>query len=336
MSSNVAKAIQIVEYDDRYLDRTVAFLRTWSPDHPELASPELLHWQRACRFLALFKGEIVGHIAQIRQTYAGRLSTVELGWAATLVLDTSNPLVQVFAGTALLDRLTGDPEAKFAAVGIVPEIEETHKRRGYIIRRDAVKMYARFFHPAKALKYLRKPAWLSPGLWAANVVRPPHRRAKVGEVKRIESFQREWDDGWDRLLGDVYKLYGVRTAEFLNHKLRQPQKTYACCVHTGSLGGVDGYIVYREAVSRVKNLRLLKVCDLVGTIPARQALLTRALHAAREGDVDGIVALSSQHDTQLFERCGMWVNRKYPVVLPPDMTSDIHLTFFDSDLDDLW
>ncbi|HUU46551.1 MAG TPA: hypothetical protein VM118_12540 [Acidobacteriota bacterium] len=330
--------VQIVPYEPRYRDDTLAFLAKWNPEHPELGDGALFEWQQGRRWLALFQGRITGHIAQIPHTLKAGGGTVELGWAATLVLDTSNPLIQTFAGTALLDEVTRKSALTFGAVGIVPEIAATHRKRGYVVYDDAVAMYARFFRPAPALKYYNKPAVLSFPVRLVNVLFPTRRRAgDQNEIQRIDRFDPVWDATWDRLLAERNDVYTERTAAFLNHKITQPHKEYVCCIHTGEKGrSPAGYIIFRRAAHRTRDLRLLKVVDLVGTDSARTALLAQAVIAARRAGVDGIVGLNAVGDRRIFSRCGLWLRRPFPVVLTGGYGGRMQVTFFDSDLDNLW
>ncbi|TET95306.1 MAG: hypothetical protein E3J26_02995 [Candidatus Zixiibacteriota bacterium] len=336
MASKTGEAVKLIPYEDQYLEETLALFKRFSPDHPELADRELFDWQKCQRYLALFKGKVVGHMAQIPQTFKSRGTPVEIGWAATLVLDTSNLLVQTFAGTALLDQLTSHSTLKFAAVGIVPEIEQTHRRRGYNVRRDSVRMYARFINTARALDYLNKSSIWSLPLKIVNLCRRPKAPTDGGEIKSIDRFEPEWDEIWDRLLSEQYEVYPERSADFLNYKISQPHKSYISCIHVNDKGAVDGYIVYRQATHKTKELSLIKICDLVGTKAAQIALLSRAMDYTFESRADGIVGLSSFHDKDTFRKCGLWISRVYPVVLPPEIEGRIHITFFESDLDDLW
>ncbi len=336
MVNRTVEGVKLISYEEQHLGETLALFKRFSPDHPELAEGTLFMWQKCQRYLALFKGKVVGHMAQIPQTFKSRGTPIEIGWGATLVLDTSNLLIQTFAGTALLDKLTSHPTLKFAAVGIVPEIEQTHRRRGFNVRRDSVKMYARFINTTRALGYLNKPLVWSLPLKIANLCRPPKVPADKGEVKSIDRFESAWDEIWDGLLSDQYEVYPERSADFLNYKISQPHKRYSCCIHLSDKGATDGYIVYRQATHKTKKLSLVKICDLVGTKTAKTALLARAMEYTFESRADGIVSLSSFRDKDTFRRCGLWVSRVYPVVLPPEIEGKIHITFFESDLDDLW
>src|SRR2546422_3714840 len=81
--------VAIIPFDAKYLVETLAMMRTWSPDHPELGERSLYDWQRCSRYLALAGGKVVGHIGQIEHEfrYANGRSPVKLGWGITLVLD---------------------------------------------------------------------------------------------------------------------------------------------------------------------------------------------------------------------------------------------------------
>lgn len=334
--SRAAKAIEIVPFSQSYREATLSFFREHSPDHPELASGDLIDWQRSERFLALFKQKIVGHIARIPQEFRRGSEALQLGWAATLVLDTSLPLVQTFAGTALLDQVTSDSRYRFAAVGIVPEIEQTHRRRGFVVNRGGVKMYARFLRPAAMLRYLGKSTAYAIPLQLANAVRRVSSTTVGGTIEEAAAFGPSWDVAWERFLSSRNWLRGIRSAEYLNYKLRQPGKSYHIAIHRSAGGEPDGYAIFRIAENRIKNLRLAKLVDLVGDDRARSALLSYVISWAMSADVDGVVALDSSLDRRLYNGAGLWVSRAFPVVIPPDLDGDLRVSFLDSDLDDLW
>jgi len=328
--------IKIIEFEDRYLDETLIFLSRWNPEHPELGDKDRFLWQQCRRYLAIFQERIVGHIAVFSQDARSDGQPLRMGWAATLVVDTSNPVIQVFAGTALLDKVTTQSALNFGAVGIVPEIEDSHRRRGYVVRRDATSLYSRFFNPGPALRYLGKPRYWSVPIHVVNMIYRPSRVITNGRIEKVEDFHPAWDHIWEQLLAAQYGFYGVRTAAYLNHKISQPGKDYSCFVYTWPDGSREGYLVCRAAAHPLRNLRLLKICDLVGTLRAKQSLLSHANRLALEQGVDGLVALGSTRDANLLKKSGLWVSKKYPVVLPPGLPRDLYVSFFDSDLDDLW
>ncbi|MFQ5454287.1 MAG: hypothetical protein ACE5D6_08890, partial [Candidatus Zixiibacteriota bacterium] len=275
-------SVKIVEFQETYLNQLVEFFKQNSEDHPELYDIEIIHWQRCRRYLALFNNEIVGHIAQIPHTIKCGNKSINFGWAATLILDTSNPMVQVFAGTALLNHLTKQKEIKFAAVGVVPEIENTHKRRGFNINYNATSMFARFFHPAKALSFLNKPEIFSLPIKLVNVVFRISDSYKKTDIQKISEFDSEWDQKWDYYLSHQYLMYGERKAEFLNYKIKQPKKKYFAYIAKDNDGKINGYTIFRVAINKVKDIMLLKVCDLVGSLSARKALLGYATNYSQE------------------------------------------------------
>ncbi len=329
-------AVEIIPFESSYLNQTLDFLRANTPDHPELGDKGLFEWQQCSRYLALFKGEIVGHIAQMPHKFYRNNEAVEVGWGITLVLDMSNFMVKTFAGTALLDKIIKNPVFTYAAVGIVPEIEQTYVRRGYPIRRDCLKMYARFFEPGKALKYLKKPGVYSIAVRTINIFYPARKAHDDSGIVTIDQFKAEWDNRWNELLAGRYEFYGERTAQFLNYKLAQPHKTYIAMIYKNTDGSVDGYIVYRLSVHNTRDMRLVRICDLVGTDAARNVLLDRAVAFGKKSDAYGIVALSSAEDSTLFKKHGLWLARDYPIVVAPGVKERPQVTLFDSDLDDLW
>jgi hypothetical protein len=159
-----------------------------------------------------------------------------------------------------------------------------------------------------------------------------------GTIEAITRFQPEWDSTWDRLLRARYELYGKRDADYLNYKLDQPGRTYHAFLHRDSAGAIDGYVVYRRAKHRTRDLDVVKVCDFVAEPAAARDLLAEAMRFAvhEASGTYGIVGLSAALDAAHFRSTGMWVARAYPVVLAAGVTGDVRVDFFDSDLDDLW
>ena len=333
-------AVKIFPFDPRYLDETLAMMRRWSPDHPELGERSLYDWQHCVRYLALSDGKVVGHIAQVAHEfrYADGRAPVQLGWGITLVLDTSDDTTRKLAGRGLLKACEEAPGLKYAAVGVVPTIEPAYLRRGHQIRRDSCNYYARFFRPAKALKYWNRSPALGPLVTIANLLRPVRTDVRYGSLEPVERFLPEWDAVWDGLMKSQYELYGKRDAEFLNYKLSQPNRTYFTFLHRDAAGAVDGYIVYRRARHRVKDMDLVKVCDFVGAPAAKADLLAGAMRFALQDGrgAYGIVGLSAGSDAPAFRSAGMYVARPYPVVVAAGVEGRIRVDFFDSDLDDLW
>jgi len=331
---------EIVPFDPKYLTETLTLLRTWSPDHPELGEKSLYDWQRCTRYLALQDGRVVGHIGQIEHEfrYANGHPSVKIGWGITLVLDTSNDDVRKAAGRGLLKACEDARGLKYAAVGVVPAIEPAYLRRGHQIRRDANNYYARFFRPAKALAYWKKPMLLAPLVTLANAVRRAQTRQRFGTLEAITRFRSDWDGIWDRLMKQQYEAYGKRDAEFLNYKLAQPNRQYFAFLHRDRSGAIDGYIVYRRARHHVKDLDLVKICDFVGSSTAKQDMFAAAMRFAIDeaSGTYGIVGLGSTVDATTFQSTGMYVVRPYPVVLAAGVEGRPRVTFFDSDLDNLW
>ncbi|GAC1686274.1 MAG: hypothetical protein NVS9B3_04660 [Gemmatimonadaceae bacterium] len=332
--------IRVIPFDEKYLADTLAMMRAWSPDHPELGERSLYDWQRCTRFAALAGEKVVGQICQIPHEfrYADGRPPVMVGWGITLVLDMSDDAIRKAAGRQLLKACEDAPGLSYGAVGVVPTIEQAYIRRGHQLKWDASSYCARFFEPAKALAYWNKPTALAPVMKLANALWRPRTSVRHGSLETITRFRPEWDATWDALLRARYELYGVRNAEFLNYKLAQPHRQYHTFLHRDVSGVIDGYLVYRRARHRVKDLDLVKICDFVGTPTAMQDLLAEAmryaLHDAR--GTYGIVGLSSVVDTPSFRSAGMYVVRPYPVVVAAGVEGKIRVDFFDSDLDNLW
>jgi hypothetical protein len=332
--------VDIIPFHEERLAETLALLRRWSPDHPELGEKSLYDWQRCNRYLALAGGRVVGHIAQIAHEfrYGDARPPVTLGWGVTLVLDMSEDAVRKVAGRGLLKACEDGAGLKYAAVGVVPAIEPAYLRRGHQIRRDGSSYYARFFRPGKALAYWNTSTALGPLVHLANAIVRPATRVRFGTLEPITRFRPEWDPIWDDLLKRQYELYGKRDADYLNYKLAQPKRTYFTFLHRDRAGAIDGYVVYRRARHLVKDMDLVKICSFVGSPTAKRDLLAEAMRFALEEapDTYGIVGLSATTDAAAFRAAGMFVSRPYPVVLASGIEGRIRVDFFDSDLDNLW
>jgi hypothetical protein len=332
--------VKVVPFEPKHLEPVLELMRRWSPDHPELAEPSLYHWQQCARYVALAGDRVVGQICQIPHEFRSAARAPQhLGWGITLVLDMSDDAIRKTAGRLLLAECENAPGLHYAAVGVVPAIEPAYLRRGHQLRRDSSRYFARFFEPKKALAYWNKPQWAAPALSVGNVVMRPNSRVEHGTFQAITQFDPSWDATWDRLLKARYDLSGARNAFYLNYKLRQPRREYHTYLHRDHNGTIDGYIVFRRARHLTRDLDIVKICDFVGEDPAVSDLLTVAMayaFAARERGAYGIVGLSGVEDTALFRRAGLWVARPYPVVLAAPVEGRIRVSFFDSDLDDLW
>jgi len=332
--------VDIVPFDPSYLAETLAMMVKWSPDHPELGERSLYGWQRCTRYLAMADGKVVGHIAQIAHEFrhADGRPPVTLGWGITLVLDMSDDATRKAAGRGLLKACEDAPGVRYAAVGVVPAIEPAYLRRGHQIKRQDCSYYARFFEPGKALAYWKKPTALAPLVALGNALLRPRTRARFGSLEAITRFRPEWDPIWNGLLKQHYELYGHRDAEFLNYKLAQPNRTYFTHLHRDPAGVIDGYIVYRRARHRVRDLDVVKICDFVGSRTARLDMLAAAMRfaIADAPGTYGIVGLSSVAEAAEFRSMGMYVARPYPVVLAAGVDGRVRVSFFDSDLDNLW
>lgn len=332
---------EIKEFKEEELEELAKFLYENGFDHPELGSKDLLLWTKGYRFLSRSRGEIAGYIAQIPHIFkygekSPNTGIEKIGWSVTLVLkyfgDSPDAARRRTAFShELLLKVENNPPWQFGAVGVVPEIEEFYKIRGHNVRRDCLKMYARFLKPSKMLGYIGRSGMLSIPVYLGNLAIRPRRRIADGNIKKISEFDSSNDNRWDSILSGQYELYGSRDAAFLNYKLSQPNKDY----HVYLLPD-DGYIIFRQAKHFTKDLHIVKICDLVGTDNARLKLINIAVEFARKVGAYGVVALSSYVDDPLYRKAGLYISRPYIVTLPPNITAKIHVTFFDADLDNLW
>ncbi len=333
--------VRVVPFTPQHLEPVLELMRRWSPDHPELAERSLIEWQRCARYVALDGERVVGQICQVSHEfrYNDTRASVPVGWGITLVLDMSDDATRKAAGRQLLATCENAPGLKYGAVGVVPTIEPAYLRRGHRLTRDSSAYFARFFRPEKALAYWNKPTWLAPGIHAANAVLRARRPSIEGSVERITQFDAAWDATWNRLLRGRYELAGVRTADYLNYKLAQPRRAYHAYVHRDAAGAVDGYVVFRRAKHLTRDLDVVRICDFAGSDAALDMLLAKATEFAREEQsrgTYGIVGLSAMSDAATFKRAGLWIQRPYPVVLAGGVDGAVRVSFFDSDLDDLW
>lgn len=329
----------ITEFKNSQFAELLLFLRRWEPNHPELHDGKILRWQRCNKFVAMHEGRIVGYIGQIPHDFkygkpSGRDGIEHFGWGVTLVLDLSNDNIRKNAGRELLAKCENNPPLLFAGVGVVPAIEEPYKRRGHQIRRDYCNMYARFENPKKALRYLSKPAYYASLIKIAN----QFKRAWIGidedlieDVSWIDKFDSNLDYMIGSILYDQYELYGMRNARYLNYKLTQPNREYYVFRHV-----TGGYMIIRKANHPTKDLTLIKVCDLVGSDRVKQQLLRLAMKYLYHAKADGIVTLGSAKDKKLYRSVGMYISKPYPICLHKSIRAKVHVSFFDSDLDNLW
>ncbi|MBK7141303.1 MAG: hypothetical protein IPH75_04395 [bacterium] len=332
--------VTIIPFDDKYTAETLQLMKEWSSDHPELSRKEIYDWQRSTRWLAMKDGKVVGHIAQVSHDfkYADGRPTVQLGWGITLVINMGDDQTRKNAGRLLLKTCEERPEHKYAAVGVVPIIEPAYIRRGHRITRDSSSYFARFFKPEKALAYWKKSPLLATPLKLANLFFSAETDINHGTIEKITRFLPEWDPLWDTIMKEQYELYGIRNADFLNYKLAQPFREYHAFVHRDTSGVIDGYIIYRRAKHTTRDLDIVRVVDCVATRTAKLDLLAEAMRFAIQDcpGVYGIVGLSSNTDADTFKSAGMWLGRPYPVVLAAGVDGQIHVSLFDSDLDNLW
>jgi len=328
--------VEILELKDSQIDELLLFLKKWGSNHPELGEGQIIRWQQCFRFVALHDGKIVGYIGQIPHLFkygsiGPGVGIEQIGWGVTLVLDMSDDQVRKQAGRGLLSRCENNPPYLFSGVGIVPAIEEPYKRRGYEIRRNSTKMFARFVNPSKALAYMGMPSYFDYLIRLANIIYRPSIAQNIAKFKKITCFKPEWDSQWNDLLFAQYELYGIRTAEYLNYKLSQPDRSYQAYIH---LDG--GYIIFRLAKHTVRDMNLIKICDLVGTDLVKSDLISIAVKYLYEEGAYGIVALGSARDARIYKKTGLYIAKRYPIALNKNIRANMHITFFDSDLDNLW
>lgn len=328
--------VEIRPFHGSQTDELLKFLVKWTPNHPELGNREVFEWQKANGYVAMHEGKIVGHLAQIPHEFrygkrSGQEGTELMGPGISFILDMSNDEIRKKSGRGLLEHFETNQPPYFAAIGIVPEIEEPYKRRGYAVRRDYTNLYGRFMNPNRALKYWSRSQLYAPAIHAANLFYRPLRKKSDLPVEKITSFKPEWDGLWEKLKYEQYELYGVRTADFLNYKLSQPGKEYHVYRHNDG-----GYIIFRLATHPLKDFRLVKICDMAGSTEIKPDLISLAISYSYEVKADGVVAMAADSDKAIYKRAGLYISEPKPLVISPHLKKQLHITFFDSDLDNLW
>jgi hypothetical protein len=332
---------EIKEFREEELDELLEFFRKWVPDHPELAEGKITRWQNGYHFISRYKGQIAGYLTQIPQVFKygdaiSKKGIENIGWGVTLILDMSGndqkaSLRRSAITHELLLKCENNDDLIHCGAGMIPEILDTYRRRGMIIRSDYVKMYARFFNPRKALYYLNKPAFYGFPINILNMLIPAKQETKMENIIPIKKLDKSLDNLWDDILAKQYELYGIRTSEYINYKLSQPNRNYQVYLHSDG-----GYIIFRAAKHRIKDFRIVKICDLVGDDRIKLELIKIAVNYAIENDVYGVVALSSNADSSIYRKAGLYISRPYLIALRPPINAKIHVTFFDADLDNLW
>lgn len=317
------------------------FFKRWAPDHPELSKGLITKWQNGDHFISRYKGKIVGYITQIPQIFKYGLtqskSGIEnIGWGVTLILDMSElgkqpSLVRAAITHELLSKCENNPPLIHCGVGMIPEILKTYQRRGMILRDDCLNMYARFIKPKKALAFLKQKSYLSYPFGILNYLFPIKINDGGKNIFEISRFDEEFDSTWDSILSKKYELYGMRNAEYLNYKISQPEKNYHIYLHEHG-----GYVIFRYAEHLTKDLKIVKICDLVGDNRIRYELLKVPLYFAVKNGAYAVVSISSKCDSTLYRSVGMYVKKTYLLALRPPITAKMHVTFFDADLDNLW
>lgn len=336
MEGCILPNVEIRPFHENRTEELLKFFVKWAPGHPELGRRDVFEWQKANGYVAMVGDRIVGYLAQIPHEFkygkkSGREGSELVGPGISFILDMSDDDIRKEAGRGLLNHFEANQPPYFTAIGIVPTIEAIYRRRGYAVRRDSTNLYGRFMKPGKALKYWGKSILYSPAIRAANLFYGTPRREQHLPVERITEFKSEWDPLWEGAMSEQYELYGSRTADFLNYKLAQPNKEYHVYRHFDF-----GYIIFRLAVHPLKDLRLIKVCDLVGSREAKLDLLFIATDYAHSVEADGVVAMASVDDKELYRRAGLYVSEPKPLVISPHIKARMHVTFFESDLDNLW
>ena len=94
--------------------------------------------------------------------------------------------------------------------------------------------------------------------------------------------------------------------------------------------------MFRHATHQVRDMSLVKVCDLVGTPPARADLLTLAVKHTYDVGAYGVVAMGAASDRGTYWKAGLYISRRYLIAMSSTIKAKMHISFFDSDLDNLW
>lgn len=318
--------IRVEKYHKSKTKELSEFLTIHAPRHPEIWDCKMINWQKGNKFLAFNGNKIVGFIMQINQKFT---KGYNIGWTTTIILNRNNKIIQALAGDALLkevEKLT--PHA--GAVGVVDYIVEPYKKRGYDVRHDCSNLYSRFLNPSKGLKFLGYNKMLSPVLMLLNSlfrVKKSDENVVKYQFEQIEKFKDTCITWMSRL--NIYGVYSIRNKEYLNWKLSQPNKKYIAIMNRLS----SEYMICRVAQHPVKDFIALKICDIVAT--DKTDFIAYAIKMAKALRVDAIISLDSQLDEDVYKKCGMYMKKKYPIAIK-GIKEKMHITFFDSDLDNLW
>lgn len=342
--------MRIKEVTPDLMGQIVEFLKVQCPDHPELTDSKRIEWQRSQHWVACDDdGKIRGYIGQIRQTFCIGPLRKDFGFAIDVIPDTLNgDAIRKESGRLLLK--TAEDNLPYAGVGIVPGIIPVYERRGHIVRRNEVRMYIRPIRPSAVIRYIRsKATWghvsayssMVPFLALGNLLFRPAKYNEPeevddifllrGRIKQIERFDAKDDPTWSYWLSQRYGMFAQRDAEYLNYKLEQPYRQYQVYTHENYRQEADGYVVWRQASHPKTGFRITKICDIVGSDLARRAVVSTVPLIG-----DAVMALGSASDRKFYRRAGLWLSIPYTVVTPPGHKEQVHVSFFDSDLDDMW
>ncbi len=315
--------IEIEKYHISKTKELSDFLTEHAPRHPEIWDCTMINWQKGNKYLALMNGKIVGFIMQINQQFS---KGYEIGWTTTIILNRKNKIIQALTGDALLKKvesLTSYP----CSVGVVDNMIEPYKKRGYNVRYDCSRLYSRFLKPSKGVKFLGYSKVLTIILSFLNMIFRIKSLRQNQFIEQISKFDKTYDS-WESKL-NIYSVHGIRNKEYLNWKLQQPHKKYIAIKNNRN----NEYMICRVAQHPVKDFVALKICDIVAT--DKTDFITYAIHIAEELGVDAIISLDSQLDSNAYRKCGMYMEKKYPIAVR-GIDKKVHVTFFDSDLDNLW
>lgn len=245
------------------------------------------------------------------------------------------------------------------AVGITTAASRAFQKRGWVPVDDA-RLHALLLKPSRALRFLNRPAWLS--YLAAPIIRILNLAVRLIfsfrlrtdpeglSYREVDRFLPEWDPLWKRYT-KKWAIHFSRSSEVLNYKYfgRTDVK------HTVILFEKDnqpvGYCVYRQSVSKSKNISLGRIVDIIYNPEIGFRLPAYMVRVAKRrligAGIDAIVAVASAPEMARALRLnGLIFSKVQPAIIKEEDFSikalreefeNIWLiTMGDSDMDNYW
>ncbi|MCK5124937.1 MAG: hypothetical protein KAR42_01670 [candidate division Zixibacteria bacterium] len=261
-------------------------------------------------------------------------------------------------GHILIGNNESQPGVAFA-VGITIMASRAFQKRGWVLIEDA-KLHTLIKHQYKTLRFLKQSVVLS--LLATPVLKfieycltlrrqiacPPLPQGV--ESRMISEFESRWDSYWQQFLSD-YAIHYEREAAFLNYKYfsRNDVKHRAFIFERND--EPVGYLVIRKSTSKLKNITLGRIVDLVYNpqlgFDLVASMVAFAIDEFKKYNVDSIVAVSSSAEiSKAFRVNGLMFKKTQPaIILESDFSIETlrkkykniwYIMLSDSDMDNYW